>query len=176
MNALRALCRVQPFCFEANCAPVTVRLHFYNLCVWFTTAYYLSLLEPVIQKFQAVEPNLVTAKNQIQKVLKLHRANTDQYFHDDFYCEVLQLSEQLGISLIFPRQSLRSVYRLSTQAANLKDHYRQTLFIRYLDLLITSLNTRFSDDHSATSKLSFLISSRFAQLGKENFGKLFMKL
>ena len=67
-----------------------------------TIAYYSSLLEPVTQKLQAVNLNLLDVQNHVGKILaicQMHRDNAEEYFEENIFREVLKLSEQLEIDL-----------------------------------------------------------------------------
>lgn len=139
----------------------------YTFFVWISDNCILFLIVGTCDaKAAAVNLNLVDVQNHVSTLIvicKRHRDNADQYFDENIYSEVVQLSELLEVDLVLPR------HRSSGQAQNMHDHYRQVLYIPYLDSLITSLNTRFSDDHSAAFKLSCLIPSHLGKLSRSEY-------
>ena len=89
-----------------------------------TIAYYSSLLEPVTQKLQAVNLNLLYVQNHEEKILaicQMHRENAEEYFDENIFQEVLKLSELLEIDLAMPRHCS------SGQSQDLTAHFRQHL-------------------------------------------------
>ena len=110
--------------------------------------------------------NLLDVQNHVGKILAICQMPRDiakEYFNENIFQEVLKLSEQLEIDLVMPRHGS------SGRSQDLTAHFRQHLNIPYLDSLITSLKTRFSDDHVSTFKLSCLIPSHLATLSQSEY-------
>ena len=114
----------------------------------------------------AVNLDLIDVQNHICNLVEIcqqHRQNADQYFDQNISREALELSKELEIDLALPR------YRSNIHAGNVKDYFRQQLFIPYLNSLITSLTTRFSADHTVPFKIACLIPAHFVKLSRLEF-------
>ena len=99
-----------------------------------------------------------------------HRQNADQYFDQNISREVLEISTELEIDLALPR------YRSNIHAGNVKDYFKQQLFIPYLDSLITSWTTRFSAHHTVPFKIAWLIPAHLEKLSRLQFSNAVYKI
>ena len=77
--------------------------------------------------------------------------------------DVFEKVEKLNIELAVPRQYGRQTHRSNLQRTNVEEYFRLTVSIPYLDSLISSLLTRFSENNSAHFDLSLL---RPTKIGK----------
>lgn len=137
-------------------------------------AYYSAILEPVTQALQAVNLDLRKVQNHVETLLKtfrVHRQEAGKYFKSDIFEKVKLLADNLNIQLLIPRQCKRQTHRNNPGSTNVEDYFRQTLFIPYLDSIITSLSSRFSDTNSAQFNLFSLHPTQISQLDCSNYLK-----
>ena len=129
-------------------------------------AKYSALLEPITQAFQAVCIDILAVKNQIKNVLAIlnvHRSEASENF-SGIFGEVCSLAEKLGLEL-----SLNLPRRRSVPADNIKEHFRRSVYIPYLDSLIQSLTTRFSSENEGHYDLLSLHPLQLKNLGDNQF-------
>ena len=124
-------------------------------------SFYSALLEPCTQALQAIQLDLPQVQRHIHElllVINLHRNKADMHFSADIYKRVIQLSGKLNIQLTPPRQCSRQLYRNNCGATdtNVKEYFRQAMYIPYLDSLIDSLQAWFSEDNIAQFNLCLL--------------------
>jgi hypothetical protein len=67
------------------------------------------------------------------------------------------------------RQCGRQQHRANPRSPICEDYFRQTIFVPYLDSLISSLTNRFSEDNSAQFKLFSLHPDKMAKLTRSDF-------
>jgi hypothetical protein len=135
---------------------------------------YSALLEPVTQALQSVNLDMLKVQNHIENLLKifrLHRKEAEDVFRTDIFDKVMIIVEKLNIQLTVPRQCGRQIHYSNPGSSNVEDYFRQTIFIPYLDSLITSLEGRFSETNSAQFNLFSLHPTGIAKLDRESFKK-----
>ena len=112
-------------------------------------AKYSAILEPVTQALQAVSMDILGATNQIHNLLnqfKQHRTNAECFFKNEIFSNIQNTAEALGIELNLPRQCGRQAHRTNIIGNTFEEYVIRSIFIPYLDSVICSLETRFSDD------------------------------
>lgn len=82
---------------------------------------------------------------------------------------VTVLADKLNIPLNMPRQCARQTHRSNPESSNVEDYFRKSIFIPYLDSLISSLECRFSEINSAQFNLFSLHPARIVKLDRESF-------
>lgn len=90
--------------------------------------------------------DIVKAYNQINLVinrLNSIRRDVDNEF-EKLYQEVSTMTNEFGISPELPRRVGTQKYRSNIKTESPKEYYRATLFIPYLDEIISSLKDRFT--------------------------------
>ena len=107
----------------------------------------------------------------LQKIFRLHRKEAKDIFRTDIFDKVIIIVEKLNIQLTVPRQCGRQIHRSNPGSSNVEDYFRQTIFIPYLDSLISSPEGRFSETNSAQFNLFSLHPTRIAKLDHESFKK-----
>ena len=94
-----------------------------------------------------------------------HRLNAKLHFQQIF-SKVKVLAEKIGVSLMLPRQCSRQRNRCNTA---MEEYYRLSIFIPYLDSLISSLQIRFSPENRFTFSLCALHSLYLLHHTKEEY-------
>jgi hypothetical protein len=115
---------------------------------------------------------MLKVQNHVENLLKifrLHRKEAEKVFRDDIFDKVMIMAEKLIIQLTVPRQCGRQIHRSNPGSSNVEDYFRQTIFIPYLDSLIASLESRFSEINSAQFNLFSLHPARIAKFDRESF-------
>jgi len=111
-------------------------------------AQYSAIIEPVTNILQGVDCDVLNANEHIKKLTK-HISN-DRIKSDDIFLSLMddvnKYLIELGIELKTPRISFKQTLRNNTPSSDPVDYYRKSIFIPYLDSLITSLNDRFAED------------------------------
>ncbi|XP_025417879.1 52 kDa repressor of the inhibitor of the protein kinase-like [Sipha flava] len=126
-------------------------------------AYYSSVLEPVVTKLQGTSVNLHSVhtfvKTELLGILNKHREHSIEYFNTIFE-EITKAANSLDFVLKIPRrtnhQSQRSNHNYSSNDS-IEDYYRVSMYIPYLDSIITSLNNRFNENNETPFKLCWLL-------------------
>ena len=131
------------------------------------TAQYSSILEPVTQALQSVHVDMLCVKQHVDKLLLLfdiHRKNAEKYFAEDIYAPSLTTAKEIGVTVSLPRQCDRQVHR-ANNGGTTEEYYRRSIYVPYMDSLIQSLKSRFSETNTPAFALYKLHP---AQLEKAN--------
>ncbi|KAF0755562.1 zinc finger MYM-type protein 1-like, partial [Aphis craccivora] len=117
---------------------------------------YSAQLEPVTNKLQAKSVDLYSVQNHIQDLLTIFNNNREQsdiVFNNIFNNSVF-VAEKIGVEIKIPRTTCKQKNRSNYETNSAEHYYRLSIFIPYLDSLISSLSRRFS----STNKIAFSIS------------------
>jgi hypothetical protein len=117
---------------------------------------YSAQLEPVTNKLQAKFIDLYSVQNYIQNLLTIFNNNREQsdiVFNDVFNNSVF-MAEKIGAEIKIPRIISKQKNGSNYKTDSIEHYYRLSIFIPYLDSLISSLSRRFS----STNKIAFSIS------------------
>lgn len=107
-------------------------------------------------------------------VVKLHRGESNKYFGVIFE-KTVELAQKVDIELTIPKQCGKQKHRSNPGTMSVEDYFRQTVYIPYLDSLISSLESRFSEANSAQFNLALLHPSKLCKLNCQEFiDKLFL--
>ena len=113
-------------------------------------AQYSSILEPVTQALQSVHVDMLCVKQHVHKLLLLfdnHRKNAEKYFAEGIYAPSLTTAEEIGVTVSLPRQCDRQVHRANIGGTT-EEYYRRSIYVPYMDSLIQSLKSRFSETNT----------------------------
>lgn len=138
-------------------------------------AKYSSLLEPVVNVLQGKSIDLLEVKKHISNLVEMfqnHRSDeeVDERFHV-IYESAKTLAETFDIEFKIPRIAGHQIHRANYQGS-VEEYYRRSLFITYLDSLITSLHTRFSEENTYAFMLYQLHPCNLKKYKTDEFGKL----
>ena len=134
-------------------------------------ATYSAKLEPVCNQLQQVNMNIkdVTAHIiQLTDVLQSHRDNVSEEFSLIFK-KAQSICEELDIELKQPRLNKRQVHRWNLPSANAEEYFRRSIFIPYLDSIISSLQIRYSSTQDKAFSLLQLHPKEMSKLDKSSF-------
>lgn len=112
-------------------------------------AKYSAKFEFISTVLQGMDIDLQEATQQIQELLKLvksDRSNSECQFNLIFK-KTEDTAIKIGLELQLPRRANRQTQRDNYPTNNIKNFFRQSLFIPYLDSIIMSINDRFSDEN-----------------------------
>ena len=129
-------------------------------------AQYSSILEPATQALQSVHVDMLCVKQHVDKLLLLfdnYRKNAKKYFAEGIYAPSLTTAEEIGVTVSLPRQCDRQVHRANIGGTT--EYYCRSIYVSYMDSLIQSLKSRFSETNTPAFALYKLHP---AQLEKAN--------
>lgn len=134
-------------------------------------ATYSAKLESVCNQLQQVNMNIkdVTAHIiQSTDVLQSHRDNVSEEFSLIFK-KAQSICEELDIELKQPRLNKRQVHRSNLPSENAEEYFRRSIFIPYLDSIISSLQIRYSSTQEKAFSLLQLHPKEMSKLDKSSF-------
>lgn len=132
---------------------------------------YSGILEPVANALQSKTIDMYTCKKHIQKVvscIKEHRSNADQEFQNVFDTST-KTAAAIGTDLKIPRIASHQQHRSNHPSETICDFWKRSIFIPYLDSLISALEQRFSDEHMPTYGLMMLHPSAMLNMPLTEF-------
>lgn len=135
-------------------------------------ANYSALLEPVTQHLQAVQLDLLQVQSHVrnlQQVLATHRQGSERHFKEDIFAKVSAMAEKLKIDVKVPRTCGRSCFRPNPPFSGPEDYFRKVIFVPYMDSLISSLESRFSQENTVPFSLFALQPSKMRNLSRADF-------
>ncbi|XP_050515812.1 uncharacterized protein LOC126890699 [Diabrotica virgifera virgifera] len=121
-------------------------------------AHYSSQLEPITNKLQGVSVNLLSVKKHIGKLLEIFQndRNHCEVIFSEIFKAVVESSKDLNIEIVIPRLVGRQTHRANVNGKSAEEYFRISIFNPYLDSLISSLKSRFSEDSNIAFSLSLL--------------------
>ena len=81
--------------------------------------------------------------NGLMQVFKAHRSSAE-VFLQNIFPDVNATVDELGIDLSIPGRCARQVHRPKV-GRTVEDYYRNSIYLRYMDSLIHTLDTRFGE-------------------------------
>ncbi|KAK9405957.1 52 kDa repressor of the inhibitor of the protein kinase-like [Crotalus adamanteus] len=125
-------------------------------------------LEPVTQALQTVQLDMMKVYEHIQELLSVfrgHREKAEEHFKG-ILLEVQELADKLGVDLHVPKQS--NLPKDSNASVPTKEEYfRQSLYIPYLNSVISWLESRFAPESKAVFGIFSLHPKEMAKIGLE---------
>ena len=107
------------------------------------------MLEPVTQALQAVQLDLLTVYSHVSELLAVVQTSREQC-ETDFkviFKESEEITEQLGTEIKGARVSVKQASRTNTSNSSAEEYYGRAVYIPYLESLISSLESRCSDEN-----------------------------
>ncbi|CAH0558722.1 unnamed protein product [Brassicogethes aeneus] len=132
---------------------------------------YSNILEPVANTLQGISINFVDVYyhiNLITNTCEKHRLEVDMAFTETF-ANAFSTCETHNIELSKPRICERQTHRSNYESDSAKDYFKKSLFIPYLDHLIISLKTRFSQEHKIAFSLFNILPKNIKSLDIKSF-------
>lgn len=137
-------------------------------------AKYSAKFEFISTVLQGVDIDLQEATQQIQDLLKLlknERSNSECQF-DLIFKKAEETAIKIGLELQLPRRANRQTQRDNYPTNDIKEFFRQSLFIPYLDSIIMSINDRFSDENLKAFSLFSLHPKKMKKMSIQEFSKV----
>ena len=138
------------------------------ICLAIITTY-SSQLEPVTNVLQGISVDLLSVKNHIQNLITIfqqERENPDLTFSEIFKTSQ-KYAKEFEIEIKIPRITQRQTLRPNVSTESTEQYFKISLFIPYLDSLISSLQSRFSDDTTTAFSISHLHPLNISKLNPE---------
>ncbi|XP_025190415.1 zinc finger MYM-type protein 1-like [Melanaphis sacchari] len=134
-------------------------------------AVYSAKFEPVCNLLQQVNINLKTVNNHITKlvdILQLYRNDSSTEF-SVLFAKSKEIAEELDVEIRPPRVAARQSQRSNHPSTNHEEFFRISIFVPYLDSVISSLKVRFSKIHNQSFSLMDLHPYAMKNMSKEQF-------
>ncbi|CAG9571742.1 unnamed protein product [Danaus chrysippus] len=119
---------------------------------------YNSMLQPVANILQSKTLDILRCAEHIETITTAvaeHRRSAEEG-SEDLIKSAEKIATALNIDLRLPRTASRQQHRANQPAASLSEYFRRSLYVPYLDSLSSSLEARFSRQHSPAFTLSLL--------------------
>lgn len=158
---------------KANCLySAAIRPSF--LITLFIIAKYSEFLEPVTSLLQGVNINLLECQNHIKRLISIFNEEREKF--DDIFLECENFSEAIDVELQIPRLAGKQTKRANYPTSDPKQYYKQSIFLPYIDSLISSLNIRFSEENTAIFNYFRLYPSSFKTIAQEKVNHLSLEI
>jgi Domain of unknown function (DUF4371)/hAT family C-terminal dimerisation region len=134
-------------------------------------ATYSAKLEPVCNQLQQVNMNIKDVNAYVIKLtdlLQSHRDNACEEFSVIFK-KAQSICQDLNVELKQSRLTARQAHRSNIPSENAEEYFRRSIFIPYLDSIISSLRTRFSCTQGKAFSLLQLHPQDMNKLDKVSF-------
>lgn len=132
---------------------------------------YSALLEPITNILQGVEINIVEVKGHMDTLLDLfkkERNKCDETF-SEIFARAMNFSEELEVQIKIPRRCAKQTMRSNYSGGSPEEYFRQSIFLPYLDSLITSLASRFSSQTLNALDLQNLLPKKIKTVSKDAY-------
>jgi len=110
-------------------------------------AKYSVIIEPVTNKLQGVDIDLFSVHKHVQKltdIISADRSSGEQVFNI-LMKDIKQYADDVGIEFVVPRITSKQTLRSNYPTNNPIDSFRMSVYLPYLDSLISSLLFRFQN-------------------------------
>ena len=127
---------------------------------------------PLCLTLQKVDCDLAECCNYVQCVLQVFsdmRQDSRSSFEVLFKTAQEMIAAVNGEEIVVPRKVARQTCRENTPAGDAAEHYRLTLFLPFLDFLVSELETRFKTHADILSSLQLILPNRCTDVKPEQF-------
>lgn len=142
-------------------------------------ALYSGMLEPVSNILQGVTIDMHHVRGHIRELIEIfkkHRQEAATQFKQIMQT-VREVTSCINIEITVPRQASRQCHRQNYQMAkDPEEYYRFSLFIPYLESLISSLEIRFSENNAMINDILKLHPANMKRLNSLEFGEVAKKI
>lgn len=135
----------------------------------FVIAQYSLLLEPTANILQSKTMDLLQCAKQIKlimAVLQEHRTNA-QGIVDGLLFSIQENTANLGIEMSVPRIVSRQTHRSNPPFSSPAEYWKRSIYIPYIDSLISSLDRRFNEENRPAFAIHCLHPSNMLSLKLE---------
>lgn len=131
----------------------------------------IKFLIPLSTQLQSVQLDISKACeicNLALKALEEVRSDSDNHFNLVFN-KVFSTAQVLNIDIKIPRTTKKQTNRSNYESANIEQYYRLSIFLPFLDYLISELQSRFSEKQSHIAELWNIVPTYLDKLNHEKF-------
>lgn len=139
-----------------------------------TMAKYSAKFEPITVILQGVSVDLLEATKHLRELLIMlqsDRQNADEVFELIFE-DSRKTADNINLELKAPRRTVRQTNRANHPTENVRDYFKQSLYIPYMDSIIMSINDRFSDEKSKSFSLFHLHPEKIKNMDCAQYEKV----
>jgi hypothetical protein len=132
---------------------------------------YSAMFEPVAQALQAVQLDLLEVQKHIQELLTIlrdSRTRCEEEF-SRLFTDIELLAESVGTAIVAPRQVAKQLNRANPPNSTTEEFYRRSVYVPYLDSIISSLDVRFSEHNKPAYSLLNIHPLQMMKVTKEQF-------
>ncbi len=134
----------------------------FGFIVTFLTVYkYLSHLAGITVKLQKTTVDIVAAHEMVAEVAETYkeeRKDIDEGF-DKIFSHSVRMAEHVGTEVSMPRIVRRQQHRSNPEVSSPKDYYKKTVAIPFLDHVLSTLDSQFSEAAKVASSLLGVVPS-----------------
>ena len=133
-----------------------------------------NILEPlrgITTKLQKRDLDILEAYNDIDQIIKDVKALRTNIDGTDnlWYSEIMNIAEELQVKPKIPRTASRQTNRANHPSETIKEYYKRSILIPFIDYVSAQLTTRFDEDTRKTiTSLLRLVPKQIAILPSEN--------
>lgn len=143
------------------------------LCV-FIISKYSQLLEPISVLLQNPQINLIDCQKNIKTLISLLNDEREEF--DSIFKECEDFCHTIDVEINIPRTTARQGHRSNYPTKDPKEYYKLSLFLPYIDSLISSLNIRFSDENTNIFKYFSLYPDVYKAMTRVQINELLMDI
>jgi len=141
---------------KAYCLYCTATSPKFLLCL-FIISKYSEILGPISAQLQNKQINLLECQNHIKRLISILYKERNEF--DSIFTECEKFSCSIDVELKIPRIVSKQSKRANYSTEDPKEYYKLSLFLPYIDSLISFLNIRFSEENSSIFNLFRLYPS-----------------
>jgi hypothetical protein len=97
------------------------------------------------------------------------QASEGPIFYSDIFKATKTLADEIGVELKPPRQARRQINRANPLIEDPEQYFKIAVYIPYLDSLVSTLETRFTEENKPAYSLLSLHPCRMAKLNRNEF-------
>ncbi|XP_071577285.1 52 kDa repressor of the inhibitor of the protein kinase-like [Temnothorax nylanderi] len=135
---------------KANCLYCVATSPIFLLCL-FIISKYSEILGPISVLLQNKQINLLECQNHIKRLISILHKERNEF--NSIFIECEKFSRSIGVEIKIPRIVSRQTKRANYSIEDPKEYYKLSLFLPYIDSLISSLSIRFSEENSSIFNL-----------------------
>lgn len=140
---------------------------------------YSAQLEPITNILQGISVDLFEVRKHVETLIMMFQKHRQEDLDEVFskiYEKCKNAADELGTELKMPRIVGKQKHRANYQADSVKDYFKKSIYINYLDSLILSLTSRFSEKNTSAFLIYKLHPAYMMKLNKSDFENAINKI
>lgn len=117
----------------------------------FVMAKYSEILGPISVLLQHKQINLLECQNHIRRLISIFHEEREKF--SELYQNAYRFCEDYGIDLSIPRIVGRQSQRANYPTTDPEEYYKLSIFLPYIDSIVSSLQIRFSEENTRVFNL-----------------------